>query len=263
MRSDLFSIEGKVAVVTGGSRGIGLMIAEGLIDAGVRVYISSRKVEACEEVAVKLSQKGECISVPADLSNAEGVAHLTAEVSQREERLHILVNNAGATWGAPFEEFPEKGFDKTLDVNLKGVFLLTQALLPKLRAAASAEDPARVINIGSVDGLRVPAPGMNNYAYSLSKAALHMFTRHLAADLGPEHIAVNAIAPGPFDSPMMAFVLDDPETRAEIAGSIPLRRIGHPDDMAGTTVFLCSRAGAYLNGAIISVDGGISARGWS
>ena len=261
MRSDLFSIEGKVAVVSGGSRGIGFMIAEGLIDAGVRVYISSRKVEACEEAAAKLSQKGECISIPADIGTPEGVAHLAAEFSRREERLHILVNNAGATWGAAFGEFPEAGFDKVMDINVKGVFMLTQALLAKLRAAASAEDPARVINIGSVDGLRVPAPGMNNYAYSPSKAAVHMMTRHLAADLGPEHISVNAIAPGPFDSPMMAFVLDDPEKRAEIAGSIPLRRVGRPDDMAGATVFLCSRAGAFLNGALIPVDGGITARG--
>jgi NAD(P)-dependent dehydrogenase (short-subunit alcohol dehydrogenase family) len=254
--NDLFSVAGKVAVVTGGSRGIGAMIATGLVRAGCRVYITARKKDACDAKAAELSALGECISLPLDLAAPGGADDFVRVVSEREERLHILVNNAGATWGAPLAEYPLEAFDKTWSINVKALFALTVQSLPLLRAAAEAEDPARVINIGSIDGLGVPA--METYAYSTTKAGVHMLTRHLASRLAAESITVNAIAPGPFDSKMMAFALDDPQTRAAIAGNVPLGRIGEPDDMAGTVIFLASRAGRYLTGAVIPVDGGLS-----
>ncbi|MEV0590909.1 SDR family oxidoreductase [Nonomuraea cavernae] len=245
----LFSVEGKTVVVTGGSRGIGRMIAAGFVEAGATVYISARKMPEVEKTAAELG----CVGVPADLSTPEGVAALVAAV---DGPLHVLVNNAGATWGAPLEEYPEHAFDKLWNINVKGVFYLTQKFLPQLRAAASADDPARVVNVGSIDGIRVPS--MENYAYSAAKSGVHMLTRHLARQLAPEHITVNAIAPGPFPSKMMAFALDDPATRELVSSSVPLGRIGRPDDMAGAAIFLSSRAGAYLTGTIIPVDGGIS-----
>ncbi|GIH77754.1 3-oxoacyl-ACP reductase [Planobispora longispora] len=248
-------MEGKTVVVTGGSRGIGRMIAAGFVDAGATVYISSRKAADVEKTAAELG----CAAVPADLSTPDGVATLVEAVSAREERLDVLVNNAGATWGAPLEEYPDHAFDKLWNVNVKGVFYLTQRFLPLLRAAASAEDPARVINIGSVDGIRVPA--METYAYSTTKAAVHMLTRQLAHRLAAESITVNAIAPGPFESKMMAFALNDPGTRDAVAASVPLGRIGTPEDMAGAAIYLSSRAGAYLTGAVIPVDGGITTHG--
>jgi NAD(P)-dependent dehydrogenase (short-subunit alcohol dehydrogenase family) len=253
---ELFSIEGKVAVVTGGSRGIGEMIAGGFVDAGVRTYISSRKADVCDEVAARLSEVGTCVSLPHDLSTEEGVAALAADVAGREDRLDILVNNAGANWGAPLEEYPDGAWDKVMAVNVKAVYNLTRFLLPQLRASASDEDPARVINIGSVDGMRVPTT--ENYAYAASKAAVHMVTRQLAHQLVGDRITVNAIAPGPFESKMMAFVLDDPAGREAVADSVPLGRIGRPGDMAGTARFLASRAGSYLTGAVIAVDGGVA-----
>ena len=253
---DLFSIDGKTAVVTGGSRGIGLMIARGFVEAGARVYISSRKAEVCDEVAAELSKSGECVSVPADLSTAEGLDHLAGEVSAREPALHILVNNAGAAWGAPIEEYPASGFDKVLNLNVKAVFELTKRLLPALRKAATADDPARVVNIGSIDGIRVPL--LENYAYSASKAAVHMLTRHLAHHLVADHVSVNAIAPGPFPSKMTKFMFDAGED--VVAQSVPMGRVGRPDDVAGVAIFLCSRAGSYLTGAVIPVDGGVSTR---
>ena len=253
---DLFAVSGKVAVVTGGSRGIGAMIAHGLVEAGCRVYITARKAQACDAKAAELAAFGECISVPLDLAAPGSADKLVEIISQREDRLHILVNNAGASWGAPLEEYPLDAFDKVLNINVKAVFDVTVRSLPLLRAAASPQDPARVINIGSIDGLRVPA--MESYAYSTSKAGVHMLTRHLASRLAAESITVNAIAPGPFDSKMMAFALDDPQTRAAIAARVPLGRIGEPDDMAGTALFLASRAGRYLTGAVIPVDGGLS-----
>lgn len=257
--STLFSVEGKVALITGGSRGIGLMLAEGLVRSGVKVYISSRKAEVCEAVANELSEIGECIALPTDLSTADGVHHLANEFAEREERLDILINNAGATWGAPLGEFPTSGWEKVLATNVTAVFELTQALLPQLRAAGNAEDPARVINIGSVDGIRVPVT--DNYSYSASKAAVHMLTRQLAHRLTGDHITVNAIAPGPFPSKMMSFILDSQEGEDLVASSVPLGRIGRPDDVVGATLFLTSRAGSYLTGAIIPVDGGISTHG--
>jgi NAD(P)-dependent dehydrogenase (short-subunit alcohol dehydrogenase family) len=255
--ADLFSVTGKVAVVTGGSRGIGAMIAQGLVQAGCRVYITARRAEACDAKAAELSAYGECISVPVNLAEPPAAAELVQRVSEREDRLHILVNNAGATWGAPLADYPLDAFDKLWAINIKALFHLTQLSLPLLRAAVAPGDPARVINIGSVDGLGVPS--METYAYSTTKAGVHMLTRHLAHTLAPESITVNAIAPGPFDSKMMAFALDNPATRAAIASSVPLGRIGQPDDAAGTAIFLASRAGSYLTGAVIPVDGGIAA----
>jgi NAD(P)-dependent dehydrogenase (short-subunit alcohol dehydrogenase family) len=253
---DLFSVAGKVAVVTGGSRGIGAMIAGGLVRAGCRVYITARKAEACDAKAAELSAYGECISVPVNLAAPDGAEELIRFFGEREDRLPILVNNAGATWGAPLEEYPLDAFDKLWDINVKALFRLTVLSLPLLRAAASAEDPARVINVGSIDGLGVPS--METYAYSTTKAGVHMLTRHLASKLAAESITVNAIAPGPFDSKMMAFALDDPRTRAAIAANVPLGRVGDPDDVAGTAIYLASRAGRYLTGAVIPVDGGLS-----
>jgi NAD(P)-dependent dehydrogenase (short-subunit alcohol dehydrogenase family) len=249
--SKLFSVEGKVALVTGGSRGIGLMIARGYVESGARVYVASRKAEVCEEVAAELSKVGTCIALPADLASPDGARALAAALSEREEALHILVNNAGANWGAPIEEFPDAAWDKVLDLNVKNVFRLTVELLGPLRAASVPGDPARVINIGSIDGL-VP-PMLETYAYSSSKAAVHHLTRHLARRLAPE-ITVNAVAPGPFESKMMAATLD--QFGDAIRDSNPLKRIGEPEDMAGVALYLGSRAGAYLTGAVIPVDGG-------
>jgi NAD(P)-dependent dehydrogenase (short-subunit alcohol dehydrogenase family) len=256
---DLFDVSGKNALVTGGGRGIGLMIARGLVQAGVRVVIASRKAEDLETAAAELRTFGDCEAIPADLSTPEGAGALAEAVRARFDALHILVNNSGATWGAPLEEFPASGWDRVINTNLEGVFHLTVGLLPALRAAASEDDPARVINIGSIDGIRVPA--VENYSYSASKAAVHMLTRHLARRLASEQITVNAIAPGPFQSKMMAFMLDTPEKRAEVARMVPLGRIGRPDDAAGLTVFLASRAGSYLTGAVIPLDGGITGCG--
>ncbi|MGV9979089.1 glucose 1-dehydrogenase [Micromonospora wenchangensis] len=257
--TDLFSVDGKTVLVTGGSRGIGLMIARGFVRAGATVVISSRKADVCEAVAKELSAEGRCEAIPADLGDEAGADALAAAVRERYDRLDVLVNNAGATWGAPLESYPGSAFDKLWAVNVKAVFRLTTALLPALRAAAGDDDPARVINIGSIDGLRVPA--MEVYAYSATKAAVHMLTRSLAHQLAAERITVNAIAPGPFESKMMAFALDDPATRAAITQQVPLGRIGRPDDMAGAAIFLASRAGAYLTGAVIPVDGGITTHG--
>jgi NAD(P)-dependent dehydrogenase (short-subunit alcohol dehydrogenase family) len=257
--SDLFSVRGKTVLVTGGSRGIGYMVARGLVEAGADVIVSSRKAGPLEEAAASLAELGSCIAVPADLSTPEGVDQLAATVRDRFTALHLLVNNAGATWGAPIQDFPAAGWDKILDTNVKGIFRLTTALLGELRKAATPADPARVVNVGSIDGLRVPA--LENYSYSASKAAVHMLTRHLAKRLAGEAITVNAIAPGPFESKMMAFALDDPDTRAAIERSVPLGRIGAPEDVAGTVIFLASRAGAYLTGTVIPVDGGITGCG--
>ena len=254
--NNLFDVSGKVAVVTGGSRGIGRMIAEGFVRNGVRVYITARKAEACDQTAAELSEFGECISIPADLANTEDLERFAGEIAGREPKLDILVNNAGASWGAPIDEFPESGFDKVLTVNVKAPFMLTQALLPQLRAAASFEDPARVIMVGSIDGLKPAAT--DSFSYSASKAGIHQMARHMAHRVHTDHITINCIAPGPFESKMMAFALDDPTTRAGIERSVPLGRIGRPDDMAGIAIFLSSRAGSYLTGAVIPVDGGIS-----
>lgn len=253
----LFSVAGKRALVTGGSRGIGRAIAEALVRAGAEVIITSRKRQDLDETAASLAEFGSCKAIAADLASPDGVSDLVAAVERRWDRLDLLVNNAGATWGAPLQDFPVAGWDKVFDTNVRGVFLLTTGLLDLLRAAAKDDDPARVIVIGSVDGLRVPELSWDNYPYSASKAAAHMLTRHLAARLAPEHITVNAIAPGFFESRMTSFLLDD-GGREDLAGIVPLGRIGRPEDLAGVTLFLASRAGAYLTGTVVTVDGGVT-----
>lgn len=254
--TELFGLDDKTAVVTGGSRGLGYMIAGGLLDAGCRVIISARKVEQVSAAAEQLAGRGPCEAIPADLSSPEGCAALASAVGERWASLDILVNNAGASWGAGLDEFPAHGWNKVIDTNLSGPFFLTQSLLGLLRAAARPEDPARVINVASVDGLKVPS--LETYSYSAAKAGVIHLTRHLAKRLAPEHITVNAIAPGPFDSKMMAFILDDPSARAALAAQVPLGRIGEPDDLAGAAVYLASRAGSYLTGATVPVGGGLA-----
>lgn len=250
--NDLFSVEGKTALVTGGSRGIGLMIARGYVESGAKVYVSSRKAEVCEQVAEELSAIGTCIALPADLATEDECRRLADELAGREPALDILVNNAGANWGAPLEDFDEAAWARVLDLNVKAVFHLTKFCVPRLRDAAGPGNPSRVINIGSVDGLHVPT--FDTFSYSTSKAAVHHLTKVLAAKLAPE-ITVNAVAPGPFESKMMAATLD--AFRDVIIDQSPLGRIGEPDDMAGVALYLASRAGAYVTGAVIPVDGGL------
>ena len=254
--TDLFSVRDKVTIVTGGSRGIGLMIARGFVEAGAKVYISSRKADACDAAAVDLSKSGTCISIPADLGTEAGCRSLADQIAAREERVDVLVNNAGANWGAPLAEYSDASFDKVLALNLKGVFHLTRFLVPLLEKAATDDEPSRVINIGSIDGLQ--APMLETFAYSSSKAAVHHLTRVLAHQLAPKRITVNAIAPGPFESKMMAATLE--RFGDSIRASCPLGRIGRPEDMAGTAIYLASRAAAYVTGSVLAVDGGISTR---
>ncbi len=249
---DMFGLKGKVALVTGGSRGIGLMIARGFVQAGAKVYISSRKADVCEAVAEELSQFGECIALPADVATEEACVELAARLGELEDSLDILVNNAGANWGEDYETFPASAWDKVLDLNVKAIFYLTRACTPLLRAAGSSEDPARVINIGSVDGLHSPV--LETYSYSTSKAAVHALSTRLASKLAPE-ITVNAVAPGPFESKMMEATLD--AFGDAIAQQCPLKRIGRPEDMAGVAIWLSSKAGAYVTGDVIPVDGGL------
>jgi NAD(P)-dependent dehydrogenase (short-subunit alcohol dehydrogenase family) len=250
---DLFDISGKVALVTGGSRGIGEMIAEGFVANGVRTYISARKAEACDAAAERLSALGECISLPGDLSTQEGIHALAEQLKKRESQLDILVNNAGAAWGAPIEDYPESGWDKVMDINLKAPFFLTQSLLPLLEKSATKEDPARIISIGSIDGLNVNF--LPNYAYGPSKAAVHHLSRTLAAHLADRNITSNAIAPGPFPSKMMAGTLK--KYGETIVAGVPLGRIGAAEDMAGAAMFLSSKAANFVTGITLPVDGGI------
>lgn len=252
---NLFSLTGKVAVVTGGSRGIGAMIARGFLDSGVKTYITSRKLEELQSTADELSEFGECFPVQSDLSTMEGVEAFAESIKAREPEIHILVNNAGASWGANIDEYPESGWDKVMDLNVKSIFFLTQQLLPVLRAAGSHEDPARVINISSINGLANPM--MPVYAYSASKAAVIHMTRHLAADLARENINVNGIAPGFFHSKMTAGLLDQFEK--ELLAKTPRSRLGTPEDMAGTAIYLSSRASAWVVGHTIVLDGGVIA----
>ncbi|MEU0498125.1 SDR family oxidoreductase [Mycobacterium sp. NPDC006124] len=252
--AQLFELTGKRALVTGGTRGIGLMIARGLLQAGASVVVSSRKADACARACDELAAFGDVTAIPADLSNHDECLRLAELVTADSGRLDILVNNAGATWGEPLETFPDAAWDRVLDLNLKSPFWLVQALLPALEAAGTADDPARIVNVGSIDGIHVSK--LPVYSYASSKAALHQLTRVLARELGPRHVTVNAVAPGPFQSKMMAATLD--AFGDAIAAAAPLRRIGRPDDMAGVAVFLTSRAGSYLTGAVIPVDGGIA-----
>jgi len=251
--SSLFDVSGKVVLVTGGSRGIGEMIARGFVDAGATVYISSRKADVCEALANELSEHGTCVAIPADLSTEAECLRLANEIASREDHLDVLVNNAGATWGAPMAQFDEEAFERVLALNVKGVFHLTRFLRPLLEARGTAEAPSRIINIGSIDGLRVPS--METYAYSASKAAVHQLTRHLAKAMAP-NVTVNAIAPGPFESKMMKSTLE--VFGDAIVASAPMKRIGRPSDMAGAAIFLASPAASYITGVILPVDGGIA-----
>ena len=230
------------------------MIAQAFVEAGARVYVSSRKKDVCDAVASELGRRGECVAIAADVATAAGRATLVSEFAARESALHVLVNNAGTNWGAPLGQYPESGFQKVIALNVEGLFFLTQALIPQLAAAGKPGDPARVINIGSIDGIHVPV--VDNFAYSASKAAVHQMTRVLASKLGERHIAVNAIAPGPFESRMTEGMFDN--MKDMIVARCPLGRIGEPADMAGLAIFLASKAGSYLNGTIIPLDGGIS-----
>ncbi|NQX89332.1 MAG: SDR family oxidoreductase [Halioglobus sp.] len=259
--SNIFSIAGKTALVTGGSRGIGEMIAAGFLASGAKVYISSRKGDICDATAARLAAQynGECISLPADLSTMAGIESLAAEIATHETSLDILINNAGASWGAPIDEFPESGWDKVMDTNVKGVFFLTQKLLPVLRAAGDSEDPARIINIGSIDGLQSSV--FNVFSYGASKAAVHHLTRFLAHHLVKDHIICNAIAPGPYPTWMLSTGVGfGGETEGvdwnAVGATNPSGRVGSPEDIAGLTIFLCSRAGAYIVGETIASDGG-------
>jgi NAD(P)-dependent dehydrogenase (short-subunit alcohol dehydrogenase family) len=251
--AELFDVSGKTVVVTGGTRGIGRMIAGGFVAGGATVIVSSRHADACEATAAELSEHGTCRGIAADLSSEEGARGLADAVAADHDRVDVLVNNAGATWGVPLAEHDTASWDRVLNLNVQGVFHTTKFFLPMLQAAGTADDPARVINIGSIDGIHTPI--METYSYSSSKAAVHQLTRHLAKHLAPT-VTVNAVAPGPFESKMMAATLD--AFGDQIAASAPLKRIGRPDDMAGVALFLASRAGAYVTGAIIPVDGGIA-----
>ena len=250
---DLFSLEGRTAVVTGGSRGIGRMIAEGFLEQGAKVYITARKAPACDQAAEEMSSIGTCVSIPHDLSTVAGCESFAQEYSRRESTLDILVNNAGAAWGAEFTEYPESGWDKTMDINVKGLFFLTQKLHPVLKKAASFERPGKVINIASIDGIKINA--WETYAYQASKAAVIHLTRRLAMRLIKDNICVSGIAPGAFASEM-----NQPAKAAgdRVAELLPAKRIGRPEDMAGTAVFLSSRAGDYVVGDTIAVDGGVA-----
>jgi NAD(P)-dependent dehydrogenase (short-subunit alcohol dehydrogenase family) len=251
---DLFSVQGKTVLVTGGSRGIGEMIARGFIAGGARVYISSRKAEACQALAAELSAEGECIPLPGDCATEEGAKALARALVEREPKLDVLVNNAGTNWAAPLADYTDSAFEKVLALNVKGVFNLTRELVGLLEKAARPGDPARIINIGSVDGLHVPP--LETYAYSTSKAAVHHLTRVLARQLASSNITCNAVAPGPFPSRMMKQTLEN--FGDMIVASVPMSRIGEPEDMAGVALYLASRAGAYVTGAVIPVDGGMA-----
>jgi NAD(P)-dependent dehydrogenase (short-subunit alcohol dehydrogenase family) len=251
--AELFSVAGKTVVVTGGTRGIGLMIAAGFVAAGAVVVVASRKADAVEAAVAELSRFGECSGFPADLSNEAGARQLAERVAAVHERVDVLVNNAGATWGAPLTEHDTASWERVLNLNVQGVFHTTKFFLPLLEAGATPDQPSRVINIGSIDGIHVPV--LESYSYSASKAAVHQLTRHLAKRLAPT-ITVNAVAPGPFESKMMAATLE--AFGDQIAAAAPLKRIGRPDDMAGVAIFLASRAGSYVTGAVIPVDGGIA-----
>jgi NAD(P)-dependent dehydrogenase (short-subunit alcohol dehydrogenase family) len=254
--SDLFSIEGKKAVVTGGTRGIGYMIAEGLLKAGAEVFISSRKADSCDEAARELGKIGPVHAFARDLSQESECRLLVGQIAEHTDTIDILVNNAGATWGAPLEDYPDSGWDRVMDLNVKGVFNMTRFLRPMLDKAAAPGEPSRVINISSIDATMVPL--FPSFAYSASKAAVNHLTVHLAAELAPS-ILVNAIAPGPFPTRMMNAILD--EHGEEIRSMTRLKRTGEPDDIAGAVIYLSSRASRYVTGAVLPVDGGLSTTG--
>jgi len=251
----LFSLDGKICLVTGGSRGLGYQMAKGFLDAGAaRVYITARTAEACEEAVVSLSNHGKCVALPCDISSVANIGKLVADLTEREDHVDVLVNNAGTGWGGAFGEYPEKGWDKVMNLNVKSPFFLTQAMTPLLKKNATADNTACVINIGSIAG--IIGDGFQNYSYGPSKAAVHQMTRNLAKDLAEEHIRVNAIAPGRFFSKMTEYASKNKKQyEAEIA-AIPLHRWGGDTDIAGVAIMLASKAGAFITGEIIRVDGG-------
>lgn len=250
----LFDVKDKVVLVTGGSRGIGEMIATGFVAAGSKVYITSRSADACYKVAKELTAQGpgQCIAIPADLQKKSEIERLVAELSQKEDHLDVLINNAGANWNEPIETYPDDAFEKVVNLNLKRIFTLTQACLPLLTAKASRENTSSVINIGSIDGIR--APPQETYAYSASKGGLHHMSRHMAGKIGYKGVRVNVIAPGAFQSKMMKSTLD--KFHDQIVSKLAVKRIGSMEDIAGTCIYLSSRAGQYTNGATVTVDGG-------
>ena len=250
--SELFSVSGKRVVITGGTSGIGLMMARAFVAGGAEVIVASRKADACAATEAELSAIGSCVAIPADLSTEDGCRGLASAVAERWDSLDVLINNAGATWGAPLADHDERAWEKVLAVNVKGVAHLTRFLVPLLQVSGTADSPSRIINVGSINGLTPPP--MDTFAYSASKAAVHQLSRHLAKSLAPT-ITVNAIAPGPFESRMMAATLE--AFGDHIAAGVPLKRIGSPDDIAGAAIFLSSRAGAYVTGAVLPVDGGM------
>ncbi len=250
MIENLFSLKGKVALVTGGAKGIGAMITRGLVESGVKVYISSRSVDACAAYATEMSQYGTCIALPADLLAVENIDALAAKLSENETQIDILINNSGATWGAPIESFPEKGWDKVMDLNVKSVFFLTKSLLPLLKAGATKADPSRVINISSIAG--ITHGGLSAVSYNASKAAANHLTKVLAHELAKEKILVNAIAPGFFPSNMTKHF-----DKEALGNANPVGRIGEPTDIAGLVIYLCSKAGSFMTGNVIPLDGGL------
>lgn len=251
----LFSLQGKVALITGGSRGIGYMMAQGLLQAGAKVYITARTSDVCRQAAQDLGDYGECVAIPADINDADARQTLFESVQEANGKLHVLINNAGTAWGDSYENYTAEAFDKVMQLNVATVFTMTRDFTPLLENAASNSDPARVINIGSMDGLHIPTVhGIGNYAYTASKAAVHHLTRHLAVELGSRQITVNAIAPGFFRSKMTDRLFERFEK--EMAANSLLGRVGEPEDIAGLAVYLSSMAGAYVDGAVIPVDGG-------
>jgi NAD(P)-dependent dehydrogenase (short-subunit alcohol dehydrogenase family) len=250
---ELFGVAGKSVLVTGGSRGIGKAIAEAFVKAGARVIVCSRDAASCSETARELQPFGSCSAIACNVASADDRRRLVDQLSQREKALNIVINNAGALWAAPLAEYPESGWDKVFDLNVKGTFFLVKELVPLLAAGGSHEDPARIINIGSIDGFHIP--GHETYAYTSSKAALHQLTRHLAAQLASKNITANVIAPGMFPSKMLAGTLESKGLEAMVE-PVPLKRLTGPSDMAGAAIYLASKAGAYVTAAVLPVDGG-------
>ncbi|MEP3047066.1 MAG: SDR family NAD(P)-dependent oxidoreductase [Roseibium sp.] len=256
---NLFGLKGKTALVTGGATGIGRMAAEGLVAAGARVLIASRKAEACENAADELNNlgySGKVEGFSGDVGSEDGIAALEGEVSRRTDQLDILMNNSGTSWGTPLGQFPYDAWDRVMRLNMTGLFHLTQSLLPLLEASASDEDPARVVNVGSVMG-EIPH-GDRAYSYAASKAAVHHMTKILGKELAEKRITVNALAPGPFVSNMTAFATADEEVRSRVGAQVPLGRVGRPEDIAAVMQFLCGRGGSYITGAILPISGGIN-----
>ena len=250
---ELFGVADKSVLITGGSRGIGKAIAEAFVKAGARVYVCSRDAESCNETAKELSTFGSCTPLPCNVASADDRRRMVEQFSKSEKALNVLINNAGAIWAAPLAEYPESGWDKVFDLNVKGPFFLVKELEPLLIAGATADDPGRIINVGSIDAFHIPSH--ETYAYTSSKAALHQLTRHLASQLASKHITANVIAPGLFPSKMLAGTLERKGLEAMVA-PIPLKRLTGPEDMAGAALYLASKAGAYVTGAVVPVDGG-------